>query len=313
MTEERAKGAAVIGGGTMGGDIAAIFAAGGWVTHIVEPAESVRKNLPMRLKDSLKTLNTPDAQDRIRIYDVLDRIPWNAIGMVVECVPEVLAAKQSVFKRLEALSPAGTPLTSNSSSFPISHIGKGLSTQARMAGLHFFMPAHLVPLVEVIRSEQTDPEITDTIGAVMRQLGKRPVQVKRDIPGFLANRLQHALMREVLHLVESGIASIEDVDASVRYGFGLRYLAAGPLLQKDLSGVDIHSAAAESIYPDLCNATHPSRFMTDMIAAGRTGVKAKEGFYAWTDEEIAVEKARYAQRLLAALDILNSDAGSAED
>lgn len=312
MAEESKKHAAVIGGGTMGADIAVIFAAGGWMTHIVEPAEPVRKKLSARLKAGLKTLNAGDADDGIGIYDALETVPWKSIGMVVECVPEDLAIKQSVFKQLEALSLAETPITSNSSSFPISLIGKGLSTQSRMAGLHFFMPAHLVPLVEVIRSEQTDPEITDTIGSVMRQLGKRPVQVKRDIPGFLANRLQHALMREVLYLVENDIASIEDVDASVRYGFGFRYLAAGPLLQKDLSGVDIHSAAAAGIYPDLCNATHPSSVMTDMIAAGRTGVKAKKGFYNWTEEEIAAVKARYEQRLLAALEILNPGGDSAE-
>jgi len=211
------------------------------------------------------------------------------------------------------LSLPEIPLTSNSSSFPISHIGKGLSTQSRMAGLHFFMPAHLVPLVEVIRSEQTDPEITDDIESVMWQLGKRPVQVKRDIPGFLANRLQHALMREVLYLVENDIASLEDIDASVQYGFGIRFLSAGPLLQKDLSGVDIHSAAAAGIYPDLCNAMCPNRLITDMIAAGHTGVKTKKGFYTWTEEEIAAVKARYEKRLLAALDILNSDDDSAEN
>jgi 3-hydroxybutyryl-CoA dehydrogenase len=304
--------AAIIGGGTMGVDIAVIFAAGGWMTHIVEPAESIRKNLPTRLKTGLKALNACHADDGIVIYDALDPVPWESIGMVVECVPEDIAVKQSVFKQLEMLSLPEIPLTSNSSSFPISLIGKGLSTRSRMAGLHFFMPAHLVPLVEVIRSEQTDPEIADRIGSVMWQLGKRPVQVKRDIPGFLANRLQHALMREVLYLVENDIASIEDVDASVRYGFGFRYIAAGPLLQKDLSGVDIHSTAAAGIYPDLCITTHPSAFMTDMIAAGRTGVKTGKGFYTWTDEEIATMKARYERRLLAALDILNSDADSAE-
>jgi 3-hydroxybutyryl-CoA dehydrogenase len=306
MTRERINHAAIIGGGTMGTDIAAIFAAGGWNTHIAEPSDAVRENLPRAVKTSLHTLNADEAFERIRVYAGIENVPWSAVGFVVECVPEDLSIKQSVFRQLEGLSRPDTPLTSNSSSFPISRIGEGLSTPSRMAGLHFFLPAHLVPLVEVVRSEQTNPEIADHIADVMRQLNKRPVLVKRDIPGFLANRLQHALMREVFYLLESGIASAEDIDASVQYGFGIRYLAAGPLLQKDLSGVDIHSKAAAGIYPDLCNTDRPSRVMTQMIAEGHTGVKTGKGFYAWTDDTVKAVKERYEKALLAALEIFKS-------
>ncbi len=308
MAKDNANHAAIIGGGTMGADIAGIFAAGNWTTHIAEPSERVRENVGTRVKAALRTLNADDAYARIRLYTGLEDIPWQSIEFVVECVPEDLSIKQSVFRQLEDVSRPETPLTSNASSFPISLIGKGLSTQSRMAGLHFFMPAHLVPLVEVIRSEHTDITIADHIGDVMWQLGKRPVQVKRDIPGFLANRLQHALMREVLYLLENGIASAEDIDASVQYGFGIRFLSAGPLLQKDLSGVDIHSAAAAGIYPDLCNADRPSKVMTGMIAAGHTGVKTMKGFYTWTDESIEAVKSRYEKTLLAALKIIGKPA-----
>ena len=192
------KHAAVIGGGTMGNDIAAIFAAGGWITHIVEPDNESRANLDIRLKASLSVLQAEGSFDQFTMWSDIEAVPWKSVGFVVECVPEDLSVKQAVFNRLESLSLPDIPLTSNSSSFPISRIGEGLSTLYRMAGLHFFMPAHLVPLVEVIRCEKTKPEIADRIGSIMLELGKRPVQVKRDIPGFLANRLQHALMREVI-------------------------------------------------------------------------------------------------------------------
>jgi 3-hydroxybutyryl-CoA dehydrogenase len=297
---------AIIGGGTMGGDIALIFAAGGWATHIVEPSAMTRKTLPDRLMAGLQTLKAEQAADRFVIHATLEEIPWAAIAFVVECVPEDLHLKQKVFAELEAFSRSHIPLTSNASSFPISQIGKGLATQSRMAGLHFFMPAHIVPLVEVIRSEATDPAVAEEIGAIMRRLGKRPVQVRRDMPGFLANRIQHALMREALSLVENGVATPEDVDAAVRYGFGFRYVAAGPLLQKDFSGIDLHCAAAATIYPDLCNASTPSRDMVEKVAAGHIGIKSKQGFYNWTDEKIATEKARYEKALLGVLEILKT-------
>ncbi|RJQ50576.1 MAG: 3-hydroxyacyl-CoA dehydrogenase [Desulfobacteraceae bacterium] len=311
MTTEQAV---IVGGGTMGADIAVIFAAGEWKTDIVESSETVRNDLPARLRSGLRTLRGPGHEsgldagyDRFRICADLDEIPWDSVALVVECVPEDLGIKRAVFERLERLSPAETLLTSNSSSIPISRIGQGLASQSRMAGLHFFMPAHLVPLVEVVRSEHTDPGVTEKLGRIMRSLGKRPVQVGRDIPGFLANRLQHALMREVLYLVEKGIATIEDIDAAVRYGFGFRFLAAGPLLQKDLSGIDIHCAAAYGIYPDLCNASGPCKTVTEMVAAGHTGAKAQRGFYTWTDEGLKEVKGRYQEALLAALEILKKE------
>lgn len=306
MTQVDEKHAAVVGGGTMGVDIAAIFAAGGWTTHIAETVEAVRKNMPHRLKAGLHTLGADAAYDRIHLFSGIETIPWSSVRFAVECVPEDLSIKQTVFRQLEDLSRPDTLLTSNASGIPISRIGEGLSTQHRMAGLHFFMPAHLVPLVEVVRSEHTAPAAADHIADIMRQVGKHPVQVKRDIPGFLANRLQHALMREALYLLENDIASADDIDASVQYGFGIRFLAAGPLLQKDLSGVDIHSAAAAAIYPDLCNTDRPSRMMAEMIAEGHTGVKAGKGFYTWTEDRIKAVKDRYEKALLAALKIVKS-------
>ena len=166
-------------------------------------------------------------------------------------LPEKLPLKQAVFAQMASFADAGTLLASNSSSFPINDISRGLQTRDRMLGLHFFMPAHLVPAVEVVRGEATDPAVCETAARLLRSLGKVPVNVKKDVPGFLANRLQHALAREAFALIDEGLASAEDIDAAVRFGFGLRYLAAGPVLQKDIAGIDIHCAAATTMYPHL--------------------------------------------------------------
>jgi 3-hydroxybutyryl-CoA dehydrogenase len=245
----------------------------------------------------------------VEVVPALEAVDWSGVGLVIEAVPEKLAVKREVFAALERLAPAAVPLASNSSSFPISEIGAGLATQRRMLGLHFFMPAHLVPAVEVVRSERTEEAVAQAVIAIMRSVGRKPVQVRRDIPGFLGNRLQHALMREALSLVEQGFASAEDVDTMVRYGFGFRYIAAGPLLQKDHSGIDIHCAAAATMYPHLCNAATPSPLMRQMVERGEVGMKSpsRKGFYAWDEASIARERARYGRALAAALRILREE------
>src|SRR5690606_22634802 len=125
---------------------------------------------------------------------------------------------------------------SNSSSFPISQIAEGLSTRERMLGLHFFMPAHIVPLAEVVLGPDTDTAIADALAVFMRRCGSVPIMVRKDVPGFIANRLQHALGREAFTLIQEGTATAEDIDAAVRFGFGFRYLAAGPIMQKEHAG-----------------------------------------------------------------------------
>jgi len=141
----------------------------------------------------------------------------------------------------------------------------------------------------------------------MRALGRVPVTVKKDVPGFLVNRIQHAMMRECFSLIERGLATPEDVDAAVRYGFGFRFVAAGPILQKDLAGLDIHCAAAATIYPSLCNDSEPSHVLRERVAAGKFGVKSGEGFYKWGADRAAAEKARYDAALMAALAIFDRE------
>ncbi|MGN6390557.1 MAG: 3-hydroxyacyl-CoA dehydrogenase family protein [Burkholderiaceae bacterium] len=299
----------VVGGGTMGTGVAAIFVAAGWRVQVVEPGEAARASVPEKVGAAAQAAGVHRPGGSVAVRAALTDVDWTGVRLVIECAPEDLAVKQRVFAELDALAPADVPLASNSSGLPITRIGAGCASRSRMLGLHFFMPAHLVPAVEVIRGEATDEQVAQRAGEIMRAVRMKPVHVKRDVPGFLANRIQHALMREAIALVDEGFASPEDVDAAVRYGFGFRYIAAGPLLQKDLAGIDIHCAAAASIYPHLCNDSEPARLMRELVAAGDYGVKApsRKGFYEWDEASIAREKQRYETALAKAMQVLRDE------
>jgi 3-hydroxybutyryl-CoA dehydrogenase len=292
----------VVGCGTMGADVAVVLARSGSRVTLVDAdpargiaaAERVRSLVPPQRAGSA-VLHTASE---------LAGVAWADVDLVVENVPEQLATKQKVFADLDRLAPSRTLLTSNSSGIPIRDIGAGLGGARRMFGLHFFMPAHLVPLVEVVLGPTSDTDAAQSLMHWMRTCGSVPVLVRRDLPGFLANRLQHALAREAFALIDAGIASPEDVDAAVRYGFGFRFLAAGPVLQRDHGGVDIHCAAAATIYPSLSNTTEPSRTLRELVAAGRVGLKAGRGFFEWPEPQRSAESERYAHMLREGLELL---------
>lgn len=304
QSEQRAL---VLGGGTMGVGIIAMFLAGGWKVDVVSRSASTREGLPAAAARALQTMDKSADVSNLSTYATLAEALWPEIAIAVETVTEDLPLKQKLFAEMEALARADCALASNSSSFPISEIGKELKTQNRMMGLHFFMPAHLIPLVEVVRSVHTDVALAEKVGDFMRSLGKRPVQVKRDVIGFLGNRIQGALMREALWLIEQGVASPEDVDATVRLSFGFRYAAAGPIVQKEHSGWDTTCAVAKIIYPDLCNADGPPPILQRNVDEGRIGFKTGRGFFDWNDQSIAKERSRYERALRKCLEIFKDE------
>lgn len=304
-----AKGSvAIIGGGIMGGDIATSFAAAGWEAHVMSPSEKTRAGLVPRVRNGLLRLGAnPKAIELVEVYDDMRGLPWPGIGLVIEAVTEDMALKHRVFAAIEAVARPDIPLTTNTSSFPVTEIGRHLKTRHRLCGAHYFMPAHIVPLVEVVHAEFTDSAVPEQVAAVLESMGKVPVMVKKDIPGFLANRLQHALLREALWLVENGITSPEGIDAAVRYGFGFRFVACGPIMQKEMSGWDTNLFSGRSIYPSLSNATEPPAILRNMVERGALGMKARRGMWEWTDEAIAREKSRYEKALHAGFEILQSE------
>ena len=294
--------AVVVGGGTMGNDVAAVLARASCPTILVESSAARRESLPGTLAAAL---DTHAAQAHlVSVVADLDDIDWSGIDLVIECIPERVDIKQALFARLERLARPDCILTSNSSSFPISAIADGLSTGSRMLGLHFFMPAHLVPLVEVVMGGASDLAHAQALSDFMRRCAMVPVLVKKDLPGFLANRLQHALSREAFDMIDQGIASPEDVDAAVRFGFGFRFLAAGPVMQRDHAGIEVHCAAGATMYPTLNNSPLPAKALSDRVAAGHLGMKTGQGFYTWTPETIAAERKRYDDLLKAGLTLL---------
>ncbi len=308
---KKQSGVLIIGGGVMGGDIAILFACGGWNVHVMSPSQKTRDALPARIATGLKKLGAPEANaGNVITHADLGAIPWKDVDLVVEAATEDLPLKHKLFAELERLARPEIPLASNTSTFPIGDIGKHLKTRSRVVGLHFFMPAHLVPLVEVISAESTDPKIAEQLMKLMHDLDKAPIHVTKDVPGFVGNRLQHALMREALYLVANGVTTPEGIDTAVRYGFGFRFIACGPFLQKEMSGWDTNFFAGTSVYPHLYNEQVPPPLLKEMVGKGHIGMKSKRGFWEWTDESVAKEKARIERCLQAGMDILKSDAVS---
>jgi 3-hydroxybutyryl-CoA dehydrogenase len=302
-----AQRALIVGGGTMGASVSVVFLAGGWRVDVVSPTAATRESLGKRVGQGMARLGKTLDPGHLALHADYARVPWQDVTIVVENVSEDLALKRAVFADLVRLSAPSTPLTSNSSSYPISAIGAGLPTQDRMMGLHFYMPAFLVPLVEVVRAAATDVALADRVGEWMWALGKRPVQVKRDIEGFLANRIQHALIREAVNMLELGIASPEDIDAAIRYSFGFRLAAAGPLMQREHAGWDMSYAVAKSLYPHLSNMTAPPPVIEALVACGQFGMKSGHGLYPWDAASIAKEKERYEKALQAVLAVFEHE------
>ncbi len=298
----------IVGGGIMGGDIATIFAAKDWKVHVMSPSQKTRDALDARVSAGLQKINADaDSAKNVVAYARLEDIAWDAIDLVIEAVTENLPLKQKLFAQLETLAKPGTPLTTNTSNFLIGAVGQGLKTASRVAGLHFFMPAHLVPLVEVVSAESTDPAVAAKLEKIMHDVGKAPIRVNKDVPGFVGNRLQQALMREAMWMIHDGVTTAEGIDIAVRQGFGFRFVACGPFMQKEMSGWDTNFAVATSLYPLLHNETTPPPFFKAMVERGHVGMKAKHGFWPWTDESIAQKKSRIEKALQAGFAILEAD------
>ncbi|MCK4147580.1 3-hydroxyacyl-CoA dehydrogenase family protein [Ralstonia pseudosolanacearum] len=305
------NGVAIVGCGIMGRDIAALFVSAGWATQVVERTESRWDEAEASIAASANQIGTFDGRC-LEFRRGVGEINWSGVSLVLEVVSENLNLKRAIIAELDALAPPDVVIGSNSSSMRITDISAGCPGARRMANTHFFQPAHLVPLVEIAKGEATTDETVDRLYEIFSELGGAPVRVNRDLPGFLANRMQHALMREAFFAIDSGLASAEDVDIAVKFGFGFRYAAAGPMLLKEFAGFDTQHAAATVIYPSLCNGTAPGKTLSSLVAQGRFGMKAKKGLRDWTSESIDRERTRYEAALLQAVGILGSPRGGNE-
>ena len=296
----------VIGTGTMASGIAAGFIASG--TDIVILGRTTEKALACvdDIRSYADSINPKWSRTNPQIQSGCFESweDWVGVDLVIETVSEQLDLKKKIFADLDQRIPPHIPIGSNSSGFPISDIAKNLATAHRMFNTHYFMPAHIVPLVEIVVGEHSDLAVAEKLCEFYRTHNKKPVLVKKDIPGFLANRIQHALMREALSLIEEGIATPDDIDTAVRYSFGFRYAAVGPMTQKEISGWEGMTLAAKLIYPSLSNVTKPPSCVTNLVKSGKTGIAKGAGFRTWTADEAAITKQNYEQRLKAAFEVL---------
>ncbi len=296
---------AIVGAGAMGSGLAALFARQGFGVALIDPVDGALARADTAIARQLAAAGVADAAlapVRARIAFAISLDAAAAADLVIEAVPERLELKQRLFAELDALCPPRTVLASNTSGLSINAIAAALARPERFVGTHFFTPADVIPLVEVVRGEATADATVDFVMQVLRAAGKRPVLVRRDIPGFIANRIQHALAREAIALLEQGVASAADIDEVVRWSLGLRLALTGPLEQRDLNGIDVHHAIASYLYAGLENRSTPAPLLTAMVERGELGAKAGKGFYDWPAERrerVQADKARDLAELVA--------------
>jgi 3-hydroxybutyryl-CoA dehydrogenase len=293
---------AVIGAGLMGHGIAQVFALAG---HEVTVSDTVMKNLDTlatRIAANLRDLGEDEsAVDRVRsCVDLGEAI--GGVDYVVEAVFEDLALKHKLFAEIEAHVRPDTILASNTSVIPITAIMGGLKRRERALGTHWWNPPFLVPLVEVIETQWTSPDAVAWTMHLHRAAGKQPAHVKKDVPGFIGNRLQHALWREAIALVEQGICDAETVDAVIKASFGRRLAVLGPLENADLVGTDLALAVHNVVLPAIDNRPGPSPYLQKLVADGKLGFKTGEGFRKWSQEQQAALRARLVAHLKASRD-----------
>ena len=287
----------VIGGGLMGHGIAYLLAAAGHSVGVFEPVADIRASMPQRLRAIADLLGDDAALlQRIVAHDQLSSAVKDTT-FVFEAAPEKLPLKQQIFAELEDAVATDTVLASNSSAIPSTEIGRHLKHRERVVGTHFWNPPHLVPLVEVIQNEKTSDDVVRRTMELLRHAGKVPVHVRRDVPGFVGNRLQHAMKREAIALVAAGVCDAETIDIVVREGFGARTAVLGPMEQSDLVGLNLTLDIAEVLYEHLDRTPGPHPYLRDKVKAGKLGMKTGEGLRQWTPEQADAVRQRLSRFL----------------
>lgn len=299
---------AIVGVGIMGAGIAAEYAASGRdVTLVARTLASAEAGLA-RVTAALATLDRGGllaaslaaTRERVRVETSVVTAAADA-DLIIESVPEDLGLKRQVFAELEAACPKRAILASNTSGLPISRIADGLAHPERVIGTHYLNPPHLMPPVEVIPGALTSSEVLETMVVLLTAMGKAPVVVRREVPGFLWNRIQFALAREAFWLVEQGVASMDEIDLVVRQGLGRRWSIAGPFASLDLGGIDTMAKVAAYLFPELSNARDVPGLLQERIAEGRYGAKTGAGFYDWPPATLDRMLARRDDALLEGL------------
>lgn len=295
--------ATVLGAGTMGPSIVAALAAAGidttlWARRPEAAADGAA--LATQLGDQLVDAGLASAPAAVQWHEDLAEAV-DGTDLVVEAISEDADRKADLFHRLEPLVGADIPIASTTSGLAVESFIRGCTVPARFLVLHFWNPAHLIPLVEVLGGDQTPEALLRRAEALVRALGKRPVRLRHFVPGFLGTRLQQAVVREAIALFEAGVADAADIDAATRLSFGARFPVLGPLQTSDVGGLEVVAAIHEYLLADLDTSTTPQRALTDRVARGDLGVRTGRGFYDWTEEEADALRAERDAELISRL------------
>ncbi|MBT2687417.1 3-hydroxyacyl-CoA dehydrogenase family protein [Bacillus sp. ISL-47] len=287
---------AVLGCGTMGHSIALNAAWAGLSVKMqgISDADleqgwtNMLKKLEVMLDNGiLSDSEAGQIQENIKMTTSVEEAVQDTT-FVIEAVPENIKLKIELFKRLDALCTPDVILASNTSGLSPTEIASETAHPERTVVTHFWNPAHLIPLVEVVRGEKTGDEAVERSFQLLKQMKKKPIEVKKEVPGFVGNRLQYALFREAQYLLEEGIASKEDIDDAVTYGIGRRLPVSGPLMTADMGGLDVFSAISDYLFQHLSSAEESLPILKKLVAEQRLGDKTGEGYYKW-DEAFSKE------------------------
>jgi 3-hydroxyacyl-CoA dehydrogenase len=307
MTVDDIKRIAVVGVGLMGHGIAQEFALAGYDVHLHSRSEESLQTALKSIQANLLRLVGMGVVTREQVEAVPARLHPSPVlaeavsdaDVVIESIYEDVALKRQIFQALDTLCPAHTILASNTSTLPLSQFATGLRRPDKVLVAHYANPPYLIPLVELVRGPETSDDTVTIMSALLTCIGKRPIVVQKEVSGFILNRLQGALLREALWLVQNGIASPQDIDIALKNSIGRRWAVAGVFEIFELAGWDLLNAIAAGLFPHLVSSSEVPQVLKDKVARGELGVKTGKGFYEWTPESAEALRQRIAHALVA--------------
>ena len=306
MPENDSQIVAVVGAGTMGPGVAATIASHGFKVRLYDIKPEVLDRARGTVDTTYETLLAAGflAQDQVAqgnegLEFALDlKEALEGVDFVIETIPEDLEVKQSFFRQAEQMVPEKTILASNTSGIPITKLAEACRHPGRVIGMHWSNPPHIIPVIEVIRGAKTEDATVAATRELIERLEMIPVDVLRDVPGFVENRILYAIMREALHLLDQEVASAEDIDAIVKWGIGYKLSVIGPLELLDVAGLDIYHSVASYLNADLNASSEVSAMVRDKVAKGELGIKTGKGLFEYRSDEIPALMQRRMRLLL---------------
>jgi len=299
------KNVSVIGAGLMGHGIAQIFASRGYSVTLMDVDDEILSNAMEKIRSNLTLMAEKGIGRLDEIETIVNRVRTTSTlkdtadaQFIVEAASENLGIKQKIFQDLDSLCPEETILATNTSVISIMEIAEKAKARQRILGTHFWNPPYLIPLVEVIRGADTSHETIETTIELMSAVGKHPVRVDKDVPGFVGNRLQHALWREAISIVENGIAEPSTIDEVIKFGFGIRLPVLGPLENADMVGLDLTLAIHDYILRHIERSPEPSPLLKEKVEKGDLGFKTGLGFQQWSQESAERSRQNLVEYLL---------------